>query len=154
MKGYWKDSTATAKVLKKEGLWTGDLAIVDEEGCFYIVSRKSEMIKSGAHRIGPKEIEEIIMEHPAVKEAAVFGVEDDILGEAIAACIISKSGAACAARDILLHCRQNLPAFKVPKHIFFTDSFPKTASGKIQKSALKKNIAGLLTKNQPASSRP
>ncbi len=83
------------------------------------------------------EIEEIILEHPSVKEVAVFGMEDPILGEAIAACIIIKSGVACTAREILLHCRENLPSFKVPT-VFFVETFPGTASGKAQKNELKK----------------
>jgi len=143
MAGYWKDPEATARVLRKEGLWTGDLARLDDEGYLYIVSRKSEIIKSGAHRIGPLEIEDIILEHAAVKAAAVFGIADDILGEAIAACIIIKSGTACTAREILLHCREHLPVFKVPKHVFFVESFPATANGKARKDELKKIILGL-----------
>lgn len=141
MKGYWKDPVATAKVLRKEGLWTGDLAKMDNEGFLYIVSRKSEMIKSGAHRIGPREIEEIILEHAAVKETAVFGIDDEILGEAIAACIITKEGMACTAKEILLHCRQNLPAFKIPHHVLFLETFPKTPSGKVIKNELKNIVA-------------
>ncbi len=140
MAGYWKDPEGTRKVLKKEGLWTGDLARIDEAGYFYIVSRKSEMIKSGAHRIAPKEIEEIILEHDAVKDAAVFGVEDDILGEAIVACIILKKEIQYSQKELLLHCKSNLPAFKVPKHIVCTERFPKTASGKVQKESLKQII--------------
>jgi long-chain acyl-CoA synthetase len=143
MAGYWKDPVATARVLRDGGLWTGDLARVDNEGYLYIVSRNSEIIKSGAHRIGPQEIEDVILEHPAVKEVAVFGIEDDILGEAIAAGIIKKSGAACTSKDILLHCRRILPAFKVPKRILFVDCFPTTATGKVQKNALKQIVMGV-----------
>lgn len=137
MAGYWNDPTRTKQVLKKEGLWTGDLARVDEEGYLYIISRKSEMIKSGAHRIGPKEIEEIILEHDAVHEAAVLGIEDTILGEAIRAVIVLNTGAVCTKKDILAHCRKNLPAYKVPHQIAFYEQLPKTASGKVKKHELK-----------------
>jgi long-chain acyl-CoA synthetase len=146
MQGYWKDPAATAGVLRKEGLWSGDLAKMDEQGYFYLVSRKSEMIKSGAHRIAPKEIEEILLEHPAVKAAAVFGVADEILGEAIVACIIMKTGGSCSEKAILQHCKQNLPAFKVPKHVCFVENFPVTTSEKIEKNSLKNSISVLLKK--------
>ena len=144
MRGYWKDPEATARVLRKEGLWTGDLAKSDDEGFLYIVSRKSEMIKSGAHRIGPMEIEEIILEHPSVQEVAVFGMDDQILGESIAACVIMKAGISCTAKELLLHCRQNLPSFKVPHHVLFFETFSKTESGKIQKNELKKVAAKMI----------
>ncbi|MBI5589815.1 MAG: acyl--CoA ligase [Deltaproteobacteria bacterium] len=146
MQGYWKDPAATAKVLRKEGLWTGDLAKMDEEGFFYIVSRKSEMIKSGGHRIVPKEVEEIILEHPAVEDAVVFGVADEILGEVIVACIIKKTDCSCNKEMLLLHCKQNLPGFKMPKHICFVEKFPLTSNGKIEKISLKSSIMALLKK--------
>jgi acyl-coenzyme A synthetase/AMP-(fatty) acid ligase len=95
------------------------------------------MIKSGAHRIGPKEIEEIILEHEAVHEVAVLGVDDEILGEAIKACIVLKEGTSIAKKEILFHCRKNLPAYKVPHHIEFLKQLPKTPSGKIKKSLIK-----------------
>ena len=137
MSGYWNDPEKTAKVLRKEGLWTGDLAKIDEEGFLYIVSRKSDMIKSGAHRISPKEIEEIILEHGSVHEAAVVGIEDEILGEAIKACIVLKDGLVCTSRELLAHCHKQLPLYKVPQHIEFLKELPKTSSGKIRKIDLK-----------------
>lgn len=140
MVGYWEDSEKTSQVLRKEGLWTGDLARVDDEGFLYIVSRKSDMIKSGAHRIAPKEIEEVILEHMAVHEVAVFGIEDDdeILGEVIKAAVVLKQGSECSKRELLAHCRRNLPAFKVPQHLEFIDELLKTSSGKVKKHELKK----------------
>ena len=137
MAGYWNDPTKTKQVLKKEGLWTGDLARIDEEGFLYIISRKNEMIKSGAHRIAPKEIEEVILEHDAVYEVAVLGIEDIMLGEAIKAAIVLNTDAVCTKKDILAHCRKNLPAYKVPHQITFYDQLPKTASGKVKKNELK-----------------
>ena len=137
MAGYWKEPEKTAQVLRKEVLWTGDMARIDEEGFIYIVSRKSDMIKSGAHRISPKEIEEIILEYSAVHEAAVVGVEDEILGEAIKACVVLKDGFSCTKRELLSHCHKNLPLYKVPQHIEFREELPKTSSGKIRKIDLK-----------------
>ena len=136
MLGYWGKPEETARVLRPEGLYTGDLAKMDEEGFFYIVGRKNEMIKSGSHRIAPKEIEEILLENDMIHEVAVIGVEDEILGEAIKACIVLKTEAACNVKDITLHCRRNLPAYKVPHHIEFYSELPKTASGKICKAKL------------------
>ncbi|MBI5017287.1 MAG: AMP-binding protein [Deltaproteobacteria bacterium] len=137
MAGYWGQPGATAEVLGPEGLRTGDLATVDEEGYLYIVSRKSELIKSGAHRVGPKEIEDVLLEHPAVHEAAVLGVPHDILGEAIKACVVLKVAASCGEKELLRHCRKELPAYKVPQVIEFLDELPKTDTGKIRKVDLK-----------------
>ncbi len=137
MAGYWGKPEETARVLKDGALWTGDLARVDDEGYLYIVSRKSDMIKSGAHRIAPKEIEEILLEHPAVHEAAVVGVPDEILGESIRACVVLQEGRECGKKELLRHCKRNLPAFKVPHTVVFLQELPKTASGKVKKGELK-----------------
>ena len=139
MAGYWNDAEATQQVLKKESLWTGDLAKMDDEGYLYIVSRKSDMIKSGAHRIAPKEIEEIILEHEDVHEVAVLGIEDDILGEAIKACVVLKDEKSCTKKEIVAHCRRNLPAYKVPHQVQFYQRLPKTTSGKIKKNELRQS---------------
>ncbi len=136
MLGYWNQPEETARVLKSDGLHTGDLAKTDEDGYLYIVSRKSDMIKSGAHRISPKEIEEILAEFPDVVESAVIGVPDEILGENIKAIIVLKDGSKATQKDILKHCRMNLPAFKIPKVVEFRESLPKTSSGKIKKHVL------------------
>ena len=137
MAGYWQQPTESAKVLRKEGLWTGDLARQDEDGFFYIISRKSDIIKSGSHRIGPKEIEDTLAEHPAVHEAAVVGIADAILDERIRACIVLKDDCKCNEKDLLKHCRKELPAYKVPHEVKFFSELPKTATGKIMKSKLK-----------------
>lgn len=141
MAGYWEDPEGTKMVLKQEGLWTGDLARIDEEGYLYIVSRKSDLIKSGAHRIAPKEIEDSILEHEAVHEVAVLGIDDEILGEAIRACIVLKDGKTCSKKEIQAFCRKKLPAYKVPHHITFCEQLPKTSSGKIKKNELKQHAA-------------
>jgi long-chain acyl-CoA synthetase len=137
MTGYWKKPNETATVLRPEGLRTGDLAKQDKEGYLYIVDRKDNMIKSGSHRIAPKEIEEIICEHESVHEAAVIGVKDEILGEAVKACVVLRPGSNCDIKDIIKHCRINLPAYKVPHLVEFYDNLPKTGTGKIKKLLLK-----------------
>lgn len=136
MAGYWNDPLLTNGVIRDGCLWTGDLARMDEDGYFYIVSRKSEMIKSGAHRIAPKEIEEIILEQGSVHEVAVVGVFDEILGEAIVACLVVKDGCTATPKDILAHCKKNLPAFKVPHRVVLCEELPKTPSGKIKKAEI------------------
>lgn len=136
MLGYWNSPVETENVLKADGLHTGDLARMDEDGYLYIVGRKSDMIKSGAHRISPKEIEEAILEFPAVHEVAVVGVEDEYLGEAIVAHVVPKEGWNVTGREIQTHCRGILPPYKVPKTVIIDAELPKTHSGKIKKYAL------------------
>ncbi|MFH2003092.1 MAG: class I adenylate-forming enzyme family protein [Planctomycetota bacterium] len=138
MLGYWENPEETAKALREDGLHTGDLATLDSDGYFFIVSRKSDMIKSGAHRISPKEIEEVIMEDQRVHEVAVLGEPDPILGETIVAVVVPKPGAEIDARDISMLCKRELPPYKVPKKIEFSESLPKTASGKIRRNDLRK----------------
>lgn len=134
MLGYWNNPEETAKVLKSDGLHTGDLAMTDEDGYFYIVSRSSEMIKSGAHRISPKEIEEVVAEFPGVIESAVIGVPDEILGEAIVAYIVAKTE--IDQKELRKHLRANLAPFKIPREIYQVEILPKTDSGKIKKYEL------------------
>jgi acyl-CoA synthetase (AMP-forming)/AMP-acid ligase II len=138
MAGYWQQPEATAQVLKDGRLWTGDLARKDQDGFLFIESRKSDMIKSGSHRIAPKEIEEMIMELPAIHEVAVVGHQDEILGEKIVAFAVAKQGESLGEKELIRHCRRNLPAFKVPHEVIIQDELPKTATGKIKKKELKR----------------
>ncbi len=144
MTGYWNSPVETENVLKADGLHTGDLARMDEDGYLYIVGRKSDMIKSGAHRISPKEIEEAILELPAVHEVAVVGVEDEYLGEAIVAHVVPKEGRELVGREIQAYCRGILPPYKVPKTVIISSELPKTQSGKIRKYALANTSAGII----------
>lgn len=136
MAGYWNNPSETEKVLRPDGLHTGDLAKRDDEGYLYIVGRRSDMIKSGAHRISPKEIEEVVLEHPWVGEVTVVGVPDDTLGEAVYACVVLKDEANPDGKEILLHCRRYLPIFKIPKRVIFFETLPKTSSGKVKRLEL------------------
>jgi len=135
MLGYWNSPAETAAVLKKEGLRTGDLARVDEDGFIYLVSRKKEMIKSGANRISPLEIEEAVCRMHGVVECAAVGVADEILGEAINLYVV-KNGVDFSENDLLLHCKRNLASYKLPKVIKFVESLPKTSTGKIKRGEL------------------
>ena len=137
MAGYWKRPEETKEVLRPEGLWTGDLGRSDEEGFLYIVSRKSDLIKSGSHRIGPKEIEDVLSEHAAVHEVAVIGIPDEILDERICACIVLRPDHECSEKELKIHCKKHLPQYKIPHDVIFLGDLPKTTSGKIQKNELR-----------------
>jgi len=139
MAGYWNQPKETSEVVKDDGLHTGDLAKTDEDGYLYIVSRTSDMIKSGAHRISPKEIEEVIAEFPGVVESAVIGVPDEILGETIVAYVVARQK--IDLKEFHKHLRLNLAPFKIPKEIIEVESLPKTSSGKIKKFQLAESYA-------------
>ncbi len=141
MKGYWNSPEETEKVLKNGFLYTGDLARIDEDGFIYIVSRKKEMIKSGANRISPLEIEDTVCQLSQIVECAAVGMPDELMGEVIKLFVVKRDGRAVEARDILLHCKENLAAYKIPKEIEFVDSLPKTASGKIKRRLLAEKTA-------------
>jgi len=136
MLGYWNDPESTKQVIKNGWLHTGDLAHVDSDGFLYIDGRSSDMIKSGANRISPKEIEEVIAELKEVLEVAVVGAPDNILGQIIKAVIVLRPGENLDTKDVKAYCKRNLADYKIPKLIDFTDTIPKTASGKIQRYKL------------------
>jgi long-chain acyl-CoA synthetase len=141
MEGYWNAPEETAAVLDDQGYHTGDLGRRDEEGFLYVAGRKREMIKSGAHRISPKEIEEALVEHPAVHEAAVVGMPDDILGEAIVAFVTLRPGQQQDGVSIQEWCQGRLPSYKVPGTVRTLPEFPRNASGKIDKVTLRRDVA-------------
>lgn len=136
MMGYWRDSEATQDVLRGGWLHTGDVGYRDADGYLFLVGRSKEMIKSGAHRISPREIEEVIAAVAGVGEVAVIGVEDELLGQTIKACVIGSEDES-VRRSILRTCRENLPLYKMPKTVEFYSEFPRTASGKIQKHLIR-----------------
>jgi long-chain acyl-CoA synthetase len=133
MKGYWGRPDATAEVLKNGWLLTGDLAHVDDDGYFFIVDRKKDMIIRGGFNVYPREIEEVLYEHPAVLEAAVVGVPDEAMGEEVGAAITLKPGADATADEIGGFVKERVAAFKYPRQIWFVESLPKGATGKILK---------------------
>jgi len=135
--GYWRLPEETAKTIRQGWFCTGDLATVDEDGYIYIIDRKKEIIISGGENISPKEVEEVIYGHPSVFEVAVIGVPDQKWGEAVKAVVVLKPGKAATEDEIITFCRNSLARFKVPKSVEFTDSLPKTASGKISRKELK-----------------
>jgi len=143
MMGYWNRPEETAHVLRpgrypwEKVLYTGDLFTVDEEGYLYFVSRKDDIIKSRGEKVSPCEVEQVIYELPEVQEAAVIGVPDPILGEAVKAVVVPAEGASLTESDVLEQCARKLENFMVPSIVEFRSSLPKTSSGKISRSALR-----------------
>jgi len=136
MKGYWNKPEETAQALRDGWLWTGDIARMDEDGYFYIVDRKKDVIIAGGFNIYPREVEEVVYTHPAVKEATVVGVPDPYRGETVKAYIVLKEGAHATADEIISHCRQHLAAYKVPKLVEFRSELPKSLVGKVLRRVL------------------
>jgi long-chain acyl-CoA synthetase len=133
MKGYWNRPDATGEAMRGGWFHTGDMARMDEDGYFFIVDRKKDMILRGGYNVYPREIEEVLFEHPAVMEAAVVGLPDERLGEEVGAAITLKPGAHADASDLREFVKQRVAAYKYPRTIWFVDELPKTATGKILK---------------------
>ena len=145
MKGYWNMPDETAKVIDREGrLHTGDIAKMDEEGYFYIVDRKKDLIIAGGYNIIPREVEEVLFTHPKVEEAVVIGIPDAKRGETVKAYIVLKEGQTATMDDIVYYCKQNLAPYKVPKLVEFRSELPKSQVGKFLRRVLveeeKKNL--------------
>lgn len=136
MKGYWNNPEETAQVLKGEWLFTGDMAKMDEEGYFYIVDRKKDMIIAGGYNIYPREIEEVLYAHPKVQEAVVASVPDSYRGETVKAFIVLKEGETATPEEIIEFCKGKMAKYKVPAKVEFRDSLPKTMVGKILRRIL------------------
>ncbi len=133
MKGYWNRPDATEEVMDGDWFHTGDMARVDEDGYFFIVDRKKDLIIRGGYNVYPREIEEVIYEHPAVREAAVIGVPHDEFGEEVAAVIALKEGEDVDADTLRSYVKEQVAAYKYPRHVWFVDELPKGPTGKILK---------------------
>ena len=137
MKGYWNKPDETANTLRDGWLYTGDIARMDEDGFFYIVQRKKDMIIVSGFNVYPGEVEDVLFAHPAVMEAAVIGVPDTYRGESVKAFVVLKEGATASEEDLLEHCKLNLAKFKIPSSIEFSESLPKSGVGKILRRLLR-----------------
>jgi long-chain acyl-CoA synthetase len=134
MKGYWKKDDATKEVLDEDGWFrTGDMAYVDDDGYFFIVDRKKDMIIRGGYNVYPREVEEVLYEHDAVSEAAVVGVPDEKMGEEVGAAIVLKPGQDGDAEEIKAYVKERVAGYKYPRQIWFLDELPKGPTGKILK---------------------
>jgi long-chain acyl-CoA synthetase len=137
MKGYWQRPDATAEVLSPDGWFkTGDIAVMDEDGFFYIVDRKKDMVLVSGFNVYPTEVEDAIVKHPGVLEVGVIGVPDEQTGEAVRAYVV-KNDPSLTEEALREHCRKYLTAYKVPKQIVFRDELPKTPVGKILRKDLR-----------------
>jgi acyl-CoA synthetase (AMP-forming)/AMP-acid ligase II len=142
MKGYWEKPEATARRLKpgpvsgEHILYTGDYCRLDSEGYLYFVARMDDIIKCRGEKVAPREVEAVLVNVEGVKEAAVIGVPDDILGQAVKAFVVLEPGASLTAKDLLRACQEKLESFMVPKHISLVPELPKTDTGKIRKIGL------------------
>jgi long-chain acyl-CoA synthetase len=136
MKGYYKRPEATAEAMRGGWFHTGDIATQDANGYYYIVDRKKDLILRGGYNVYPRELEEVLMTHPAVSLAAVIGVPHEALGQEVKAFIIRKPGATVTVEEMSVWCRQQMAQYKYPRHIEFCDSLPMTATGKVLKREL------------------
>ncbi|MGB7285158.1 MAG: AMP-binding protein [Candidatus Acidiferrum sp.] len=149
MKGYWELPEETAKMLRDGGfpwpekvLHTGDLFTSDEEGFLYWVGRKDDIIKTRGEKVSPKEVEDVLYSLPQIADAAVIGIPDPVLGNAIKAFVTLKPGFSITVQDVLRHCKERLEDFMVPKQVEICDTMPKTGTGKISKRALALGVGG------------
>jgi long-chain acyl-CoA synthetase len=134
MKGYWNRPDATKEAIDADGWFrTGDMAKIDEDGYFFIVDRKKELIIRGGYNVYPREVEEVLYEHPDVREAAVLGVPDKKMGEEVAAAVALKEGAAVTAEELRDYVKQQVAAYKYPRKVWLVDELPKGPTGKILK---------------------
>jgi long-chain acyl-CoA synthetase len=134
MKGYWNRPEATEEAIDSEGWFrTGDMAKMDEDGYFFIVDRKKDLIIRGGYNVYPREVEEVLYEHPAIQEAAVVGVPDDALGEEVGAAVVLKKGESLDADELKAYVKEQVAAYKYPRKVWFVDELPKGPTGKILK---------------------
>ena len=137
MQGYWNNPKETAGQLKDGWLYTGDIAVQDEDDYFFIVDRKKDMIIAGGFNIYPREIDEVLFQHPKIQEAVSVGIADPYRGETVKAYIVLKKGEKATAEEIIAFCKEKLAAYKVPKLVEFRESLPKSAIGKVLRKVLR-----------------
>ncbi len=137
MSGYWNKPDETASALRNGWLYTGDLATMDDDGFFHIMDRKKDMVIVGGYNVYPREIDEVLLEHPYILEAVAVGIEDETRGEAIKAYVVLKPEASMSRADVMTWCRKKLASYKVPRLVEFRDELPKTIVGKVLRRALR-----------------
>ena len=137
MRGYFNQPEATAQAMRGGWFHSGDLGLIDADGFVHVVGRASEMIIRGGENVYPREIEEALLAHPAVAEAAVVGVPDALYGEVVGAYLVARPGATLDAADVARWCAARLADFKRPVHVTVVPELPKGATGKVLKSALR-----------------
>ncbi len=153
MRGYWNHPEETAATLRDGWLYTGDIAKMDQDGYLYIVERKKDMIISSGFNVYPREIEEVLYMHPAVREAAAIGVPDPYRGESVKAFIALKPGSTATDQEIVAFCRERLAAYRVPREIEFRTDLPKSQIGKVLRRALREEERAKREAAAPAAAR-
>jgi long-chain acyl-CoA synthetase len=141
LKGYYKNDAANTSAFRNGWFHTGDIGYRDADGFYYIVDRKSDMIIRGGENIYPREIDEVLYQHPAIAAAAAVGVKDELYGEEVAAVVVLKSGASSTEQEVIDFCKARLADFKCPKTVRFVDDIPKGPTGKLLKRELAKMLA-------------
>jgi long-chain acyl-CoA synthetase len=140
MKGYWNNPELTAKTLREGWLYTGDLARMDNEGYFYLVDRRDDLIISSGYNIYPSDVEAVLLKHAKVKDAAVIGAPDAVRGQSIKAFVVLEEEGSAGKKELLAFCRKNLSAFKIPKSIVFREEIPRNPAGKPLRRVLREEI--------------
>lgn len=137
MRGYWKRPDETANALRNGWLYTGDLATMDEDGYFYIVDRKKDMVIVGGYNVYPREVDEVLLSNPKIADAVTVGISDDIRGETLKAYVVRQPGEKLNKADVVAWCRARLASYKVPRLVEFREELPKTIVGKVLRRALR-----------------
>jgi long-chain acyl-CoA synthetase len=135
--GYWEKPEETEHALPGGALHTGDVGFMDQDGWFYLVDRKKDQINVSGYKVWPREVEDVLYAHAAVREAAVVGVPDDYRGETVKAFVSLKRGESVTSVELIAFCQERMAAYKYPRQVEFVDELPKTASGKILRRELR-----------------
>jgi len=135
--GYWEKPDETAANLPGGALRSGDVGFMSPEGWVFIVDRKKDMINASGYKVWPREVEDVLAEHPAVRESAVVGVPDEKRGETVKAFVSLKAGATVTPEDLIAHCKERMAAYKYPRSVVLVDELPKTVTGKILRRELR-----------------
>ena len=143
MKGYFNRPAANAEAFRDGWFHTGDLARRDDDGYLYIVDRKKDMVVTGGYNVYSKEVEQVLVQHPDIADAAVVGVPDELYGEAVAAFVQLRPGARLEQQAVVDHCRAHLAGYKKPRHVVFVESLPRNSLGKVLKAELRKGRVSL-----------
>ena len=142
MLGYWRDPDATAQVLVDGWLHTGDVGHVDDDGYLFVVDRKKDLIIRGGFNVYPRDVEDVLLAHPAVATAAVVGRPDELYGEEVVAFVGLREGASATEQELLEHCAAHLSATKRPRELHLLDEVPVTSVGKTDRKALRARVRG------------
>jgi acyl-CoA synthetase (AMP-forming)/AMP-acid ligase II len=143
MMGYWNDPSESAQVLRDDWLWTRDRGHLDEDGYLYIEGRSSDMIKIGANRVSPDEIEEVILGLDGIEDVGVVGIHDVVLGQSVLAVVVPKLGFDITELKVKAYCLKQLATYKIPKKIVLADNLPRTSTGKLQRQLLAQMVSGV-----------